>query len=132
MNNKNRPLSPHIQIYKPQISSITSILHRITGAALYFGMVLICVLIPYYTYQVNFFSGDEYQCECVILKALLYVIATCWAFALYYHLCNGIRHLFWDVGKGFELKTSQRNGILVLVISALMTALSVAYVLLFK
>lgn len=131
MTQDNRPLSPHIQIYKPQISTFTSILHRITGAALYFGLVLLCILISYYTYKVNFVS-EEYHCDCVILRTVIYVVAALWAFALYYHLCNGIRHLFWDIGKGFGKEIAARNGILVLITSFLLTAVSVAYVLFSK
>ncbi len=131
---QNRPLSPHLQIYKPQISSFTSILHRATGIFLYIGVVVLCWVIVYYTYQVEIvMEGDleEKVCDCP-WQYVLYLVILMWAFSLYYHLCNGIRHLFWDMGKGFDKKTANRNGVLVLLASFLMTIASVYYVLLFS
>lgn len=132
---KERPLSPHIQIYKPQISSFTSILHRFTGIALYIGVVIICWAIVHYTYQLEIsVDGDmiEETCSgCQAIKYLLYLVVILWSFALYYHFCNGIRHLFWDIGKGFDKKIANRNGWLVLGISAILTIASVYYVLCF-
>ena len=137
MNSKNRshikPLSPHIQIYKPQISSFTSILHRATGIFLYIGVVLICWAIVHYAYQVEILVDGEIEektCDCS-WKYLVYVAVLAWSFSLYYHMCNGIRHLFWDIGKGFEKKTANRNGLLVLIISALLTIASAYYVFFF-
>jgi succinate dehydrogenase / fumarate reductase cytochrome b subunit len=125
----NRPLSPHIQIYKPQITSITSILHRLTGVALYLGVVLLCILISHYTYQVNIVQ-KEYKCDCIILKTIIYTVMFLWTFALYYHLSNGIRHLFWDIGKGFEIETVRKTGIAVLVTALTLTLASFAFVFL--
>lgn len=132
---KNRPLSPHLQIYKPQIGSFTSILHRFTGIFLYIGVVTIAWVIVYYTYQVEIVVEGEVPeevCECSpYLTFLVYTIILGFVFSLYYHLCNGIRHLFWDIGKGFDLKTSNRNGIIVLTSAALLTLASVCYVIFF-
>ena len=131
MNSKNRPLSPHIQIYKPQIGSFTSILHRATGIFLYIGVVVMCWAIVHYAYQVEILiHGDveENTCDCS-WKYFFYLIVAAWSFSLYYHLCNGIRHLFWDIGKGFNKNTANRNGILVLLSSFLMTIASFYYVL---
>ncbi|MES2677884.1 MAG: succinate dehydrogenase, cytochrome b556 subunit [Pseudomonadota bacterium] len=133
MNSKNRPLSPHIQIYKPQISSFTSILHRATGIFLYIGVVVICWAIVHYAYQVEILVDGEIEekaCDCW-LKYSVYAAVLMWSFSLYYHMCNGIRHLFWDIGKGFDKKIATRNGILVLIISALMTIASAYYVFFF-
>ncbi len=131
MNSKNRPLSPHIQIYKPQISSFTSILHRATGIFLYIGVVVMCWAIVHYAYQVEIMiNGDveEAACDCS-WKYFFYLVVAAWSFSLYYHLCNGIRHLFWDVGKGFNKKVANRNGKLVLLASFLMTVASFYYVI---
>lgn len=125
----NRPLSPHIQVYKPQITSITSILHRLTGVALYLGVVLLCVLISHYTYQVNIVQ-QEYKCDCMVLKTIIYTVMFFWTFALYYHLANGIRHLFWDIGKGFEIETVRKTGIAALVTALTLTIASFAFVFL--
>ena len=132
MIDKNRPLSPHIQIYKPQITSLTSILHRITGVALYVGVLLLCVLISYYTYQIDIIDQDGYVCDCPVTRFLIYTVMFGWTFSLYYHLCNGIRHLFWDIGKGFEIQTAKKTGIAVLVISAFLTLASFSFVIIFK
>ncbi len=122
-----RPLSPHIQIYKPQITSLTSILHRLTGVALYLGVVLLCILISYYTYQVNIID-QSYECDCIVTKVAIYFVMFLWSFALYYHLCNGIRHLFWDIGKGFEIETVRKTGVVVLAVSLFLTLASFAFV----
>jgi succinate dehydrogenase / fumarate reductase cytochrome b subunit len=133
MTSTNRPLSPHIQIYKPQISSFTSILHRATGIFLYIGVVIMCWAIVHYAYQVEIFvNGDaeEDKCNCV-WQYFFYAVAIAWSFSLYYHLFNGIRHLFWDIGKGFDKNFSKRSGLLVLFLSVLATAFSFYYALFF-
>jgi succinate dehydrogenase / fumarate reductase cytochrome b subunit len=123
MIDKSKPLSPHLQIYKPQITSITSILHRLTGVALYFGVVMLSILISYYTYQTDIL-GNEYKCDCLYTKIFMYAVAFIWSFALYYHLANGIRHLFWDIGKGFDIVTARKTGIIVLLVSFFLTIVS--------
>jgi succinate dehydrogenase / fumarate reductase cytochrome b subunit len=133
MNSKNLPLSPHIQIYKPQISSFTSILHRATGIFLYIGIVVICWYIIYYTYQADIAVDgdlDEKYCHYSAIY-FIYTVGLAWSFSLYYHLCNGIRHLFWDAGKGFNKNAANRNGVLVLAISTCLTLLSFYYVFFF-
>jgi succinate dehydrogenase / fumarate reductase cytochrome b subunit len=135
MTSRKPPLSPHIQIYKPQISSFTSILHRLTGAFLYIGMIVICWAIVHYAYQIDVMSEGEAICDCAweeVLKIFFYLVVIGWSFSLYYHLCNGIRHLFWDIGKGFDIVTAKRNGLLVIAISILMTIASVVFVLFFQ
>lgn len=90
-----------------------------------------CWAIVHYAYQVEILiNGDveENTCDCS-WKYFFYLIVAAWAFSLYYHLCNGIRHLFWDIGKGFNKNTSNRNGVLVLLSSFLMTIASFYYVL---
>jgi succinate dehydrogenase / fumarate reductase cytochrome b subunit len=133
---RDKPLSPHIQIYKPQISSFTSILHRITGIFLYIGVVIICWTIVYQTYQLDILVDSDMtkeQCSsCSLFKYFLYSVVIAWSLALYYHLCNGIRHLFWDAGKGFDKETANRNGLLVLFAAATLTIASVCYVLFFS
>ncbi len=91
-----RPLSPHLQIYKPQSSSVLSILHRITGVFLSLGSLLLAVWIFAAAYDERLYDslGGFFRS----LIGTLALIA--WSGAFYYHLCNGIRHLFWDAGKG--------------------------------
>lgn len=132
--NSSRPTSPHLAIYKWNVSSFTSILHRFTGIVLYFSIVAICWYVVYYTYQINIAESEE-SCDCPMKKIIdkifsLAVIGL--TFALYYHFCNGIRHLFWDFGKGFEKETAKRNGILVVILALVFTALTIGSALYLK
>lgn len=130
----NRPTSPHLQIYRWNVSSLTSIMHRATGVALYVSIVAIVWYIVYFTYQINIAESEE-TCDCP-LKAILNNIFSFAAigvtFSLYYHFCNGIRHLFWDLGKGFDLKIARRNGYLVIISALLLTSATVGAVLYLK
>ncbi len=105
-----RPLSPHLQIYKPQITSATSILHRITGVGLSVG-ILIAV-----AWLAALAGGEESYAVFLALARMpvAQIILFALTAALFYHLLNGIRHLFWDAGIGLEIKTAVRWGYLVL------------------
>lgn len=122
-NTQNRPLSPHLSIYKPQITSVLSITHRLTGVALYAGVFVLAW---------GIIMGVYSQCNCIfaLLTTPVGLVSVAgWSFALFYHLCNGIRHLFWDMGKGFELETVTASGIAVVVVSSVLTAVSWAVAL---
>jgi succinate dehydrogenase / fumarate reductase cytochrome b subunit len=113
----DRPLSPHLQIYRWQWTMALSILHRITGVALAVGtIVLVWWLIAaatgpgYFGYVQSLLAGW-------FGRLLLFG----WTLALFYHLCNGIRHLFWDAGKGFALGTARASGMVVLAATAILT-----------
>ena len=115
-----RPLSPHLQIYRPQISSALSIFHRITGIALSAGaLLLVCWLI-------SAADGDAaYDGLSWFLRSWLGVLLLFgWTAALWYHFCAGLRHLAWDAGYGFDLPTMHRSGIAVLVATAALTVLT--------
>ena len=114
---KPRPLSPHLTIYKPQITMVLSITHRITGVFLSAGIPLII----YWLYALS--SGPAaYETAAAFFSSWIIKIALfLWTAAFYYHLCNGIRHLFWDMGKGFELDTLRKSGIAVLVVATVLT-----------
>ena len=96
-----RPLSPHLQVYRPLINMVMSILHRITGTALYFGTILLVWWLygaasgPKYFAYVNGWLGSP--------LGLLVLIGFTWA--LFHHLIGGIRHLIWDTGRGLDLPT---------------------------
>lgn len=114
-----RPLSPHLQIYKLPFVALTSIAHRITGAALGVAAVIISFLIMK-------LAGDEQDYQQVTdLLDIWYVKATLIAasYAFLYHALNGIRHLFWDVGYGFEVSTANKSGVAVIVGAFVITAL---------
>lgn len=113
-----RPLSPHLQVYSWLITSTLSILHRMTGVALSAGLLLIvCWLTMLAYYPEDFADYSEYM-----RSPLGYAALGAWSLALCYHLCNGIRHLFWDMGKGFDLKHATRSGYAVLIAAPLLTA----------
>ena len=134
INQKNRPTSPHLQIYRWNITSITSIMHRFTGVALYFSIIAISWYVVFYTYQINIAEPTE-ACDCPyakIMNCIFSAAVIALTFALYYHFCNGVRHLFWDIGKGFDKKTAQSNGYLVITLSLVFTALTIGTALYLK
>jgi len=116
---RERPISPHLQVYKPQITSVLSIFHRITGVALTFGLILLVAWI--FTLSL----GEEYfEYFVMFIKSWFgLLILFGFTFALNYHLCNGIRHLFWDAGYGYEIETVHKSGLAVLVVSFVLTIL---------
>ena len=123
MSSENRPLSPHLQVYRPQLTSTLSILHRLTGIALAIGTLLLIY------WLVAAASGPEAfaQAQGLIGSIIGRLLLLGWTFALFYHLCNGIRHLYWDAGYGFELSTVYRSGWSVVVVSLGLTAGSWAF-----
>ncbi|NIA68243.1 succinate dehydrogenase, cytochrome b556 subunit [Pelagibius litoralis] len=120
MSSSNRPLSPHMQVYRPQITSMLSILHRITGVALAVGTLLLVYWLAAAASGPAAFADAQALIGSIIGRLLLFG----WTFALFYHLCNGIRHLFWDAGYGFEIETVSRTGWLVLAAGLALTVIS--------
>lgn len=117
MSESSRPLSPHLQVYRPQLTSVMSILHRITGVLLtlatlplVFWLLAVAGDAERYAQFAAFFSSG-------IGCALLVV----WSLLMYYHLFNGIRHLVWDTGRGLDLPSVYRSGYTVLVVAVLAT-----------
>jgi len=115
-----RPLSPHLQIYRPQISSVVSISHRLTGIALGAGTLLLT------WWLVAAASGEAAfaDVQAFIGSPFGILILFGWTFALYFHLANGIRHLGWDAGFGFELPTMHRTGLAVVIAAGALTLLT--------
>lgn len=106
MTVRDRPLSPHLQIYRPQLTSVLSISHRMTGIALAVGTLLLV-----YWLAAAAAGPDAYaMAQSVVGSAIGIILLFGWTYALFYHLCNGIRHLFWDAGYGFDLPTVYRSG----------------------
>ena len=115
----NNPLSPHLQIYKWQISSLLSITHRIVGVVNFFAIILICL----WTALV-IFGQSNYTTINIILNSnfgKFLSISLCWTFS--FHILNEIRHLFWDAGYGFDLKVSKITGVLTFLGSFVLTIL---------
>lgn len=112
-----RPVSPHLQIYRPQLTSITSLLHRLTGIFLAIGILpLICWLIAAAA-GTEAFDQAQALAGSIIGRSLLFL----WTGAFFYHLLNGIRHLVWDAGWGYELTTTYRSGWTVLIGAVVLT-----------
>lgn len=114
-----RPLSPFMlgQYYRFQWTSLLSFAHRITGMGLSLGAFLLG------GWLIALASGPELYARVAPHLTAWYgqTLLFAWSWALLYHLCNGIRHLFWDAGMGFELKTAERSGYAVVVVSLLLT-----------
>jgi succinate dehydrogenase / fumarate reductase cytochrome b subunit len=115
-----RPLSPHLQVYRPQITSVLSIFHRITGVGLSAGtLLLVWWLVAAAT------SDTAYAAVSGFMRSPIgYLLLFGWTAALWYHFCNGTRFLFWDAGYGFELPQVHATGKLVLVATVVLTALT--------
>ena len=118
MKTSTRPMSPHIQVYKMPLSAKLSILHRLTGIALSAGAVLLVFWVFCLAYMSEFSIYIHMFFSMTIGKFLLIA----WTFAFFYHFCNGIRHLFWDIGKGYDISTVNKSGILVVIVSVILTA----------
>ncbi|MGY8997066.1 MAG: succinate dehydrogenase, cytochrome b556 subunit [Alphaproteobacteria bacterium] len=116
----NRPLSPHLQIYKPQITSVLSITHRATGVVLSLGVVLLVAWLMAAAAGPQYYEAAQACAGSWVGYLFLFGFSVC----LFYHLLNGIRHLFWDAGHGFELETVTRTGLAVLVGTVLLTVIA--------
>lgn len=122
-----RPLSPHLTIYRPQLTSVLSILHRLTGISLSLGTVMLA----FWLVTAAAGEGPYRAAQWFFDSWLGWALLVCWSFCLFYHLSNGIRHLFWDMGKGFALTAAYRSGYLVVASAVALTALAWAIGLLF-
>lgn len=116
----DRPLSPHLQVYQPQLTSVLSIAHRFTGMCLSLGAVVLAIWLVAAATGPQVFAAVNAQLASWYGQILLFL----WTFALFYHLCNGIRHLAWDTGWGLELNRTYITGYIVLVAAAMLTILA--------
>ena len=118
---KARPLSPHLQIYRPQLTTILSIIHRATGVFAAMGSVVIVWWLGALAQGPEAYA----QFQHVLAHPLSKLVLLGWCFSLSYHLCNGIRHLFWDIGAGLELNQVYRSGVIMLFAAFTLTAVIV-------
>jgi len=114
---RTRPLSPHLQVYRLPLPALLSISHRATGLALAAGSLLLTYWLAAVAAGPEALARAQAQLGSIPGRVLLFAIT----FSLFYHLGNGIRHLFWDAGIGFELPTVRRSGIVVVVASVALT-----------
>ena len=113
MKNKNRPISPHLQIYKPQITSILSISHRFTGIILYLSTLIVTL----WLFSVAFNNELKIILDNFFYSYLGKTILFFITFSFTYHFLNGLRHLIWDSGLGFEIKNVYLTGIFIIILT---------------
>jgi succinate dehydrogenase / fumarate reductase cytochrome b subunit len=119
MARADRPLSPHLGIYRWQIANTLSILHRATGVVLSLGAVALVGWLM----SISAGSSGYARAAAWLAGPVGALLLFGWTFCFFYHLGNGIRHLFWDAGRGFDKVTAQRSGVAVVVSSLLLTVL---------
>jgi succinate dehydrogenase / fumarate reductase cytochrome b subunit len=119
MSNTERPLSPHLSIYRWPITMTLSILHRITGVGMSIGLIALA----YWLVSVAS-GGADYEIAVGIMASVpgrIFLIG--WSFAFFLRLANGVRHLFWDVGHGFEKSQANASAWFVLIFAVVATAI---------
>jgi succinate dehydrogenase / fumarate reductase cytochrome b subunit len=118
MNNHDRPLSPHLSIYRWPVTMATSILHRATGIGLAAGFIVLV------GWLFDTASGPDVYAKFIAVMDTTVgrLLLIGWSYAFFYHLSNGIRHLVWDTGRGLEKGQATRSAWLVIVVSILLTA----------
>ena len=117
MNDSKNPLSPHLQIYRWHISSLLSITHRISGVINLLALILI-----FFWLIVLSFGESNYELFLLIINSFFgkfILIGFTWAMS--FHILSGIRHVAWDLGYGFEIKTANISGIIVIICSLVLT-----------
>jgi len=123
MESVKRPLSPHLQVYKPQLTSILSITHRATGVFLSLGALLLtCWLVGLATSEQAFSNlqqhGSAWYGKIILIG---------FVFSFYFHLANGVRHLFWDAGLGLEISTTYKSGYATIAFSIILTVATLIF-----
>ena len=119
VNRGNRPLSPHLQIYRPQWTWVPSIAHRITGVGLLIGGVMVVWWLTAAAVGPEYFA----LVDGLVTSWIGHLVLLGLTWALAYHLLNGIRHLVWDLGYGFEVETAERSAMSVVIGSVVLTVL---------
>lgn len=117
MSNSNHPVSPHLQIYRLPLTALLSITHRITGVILAFGSLLLVWILVAAAQGADYYQWVMAHVQAWYGQIFLFGLL----FALYLHFCNGIRHLFWDAGYGFELETVDLTAKLAIVMALVLT-----------
>ena len=119
MSNTERPLSPHLSIYRWPITMTLSILHRITGVAMSAGLIALA----YWIIAVAAGGANYDQTVTLMTSTLGRLCLIGWSFSFFLHLANGVRHLFWDVGRGFEITQANASAWFVVAFAIAMTAI---------
>jgi succinate dehydrogenase / fumarate reductase, cytochrome b subunit len=120
MSPAERPLSPHLQVYRWQLTSVMSILHRASGVALAAGTILLVWWLGAASDGPGPYAGVQGFLGSWLGRILLFG----WSLALFYHLCNGLRHLWWDTGRGLELRSVYASGWAVVAATVVLTLIA--------
>ena len=118
MSIEGRPLSPHLTIYRWPITMVLSILHRMTGIALSFGLIIYVLWLESIAYDFIPYDGVAI----IMRSGIGQLMLLGWCFSFFFHLCNGVRHLVWDTGRLFERKQADQSAWIVLIASIALTA----------
>ena len=113
----NRPLSPHLQIYKPIPTMVMSIVHRITGVALYFGTILVAWWLIAAAIGPDYFEFVQMVMGSIVGRVILFGFT----WALLHHMIGGIRHLIWDTGAMFDKHTATKMAYVSITLSVILT-----------
>ena len=119
MNDSKNPLSPHLQIYRWHVSSLLSITHRISGV-----INLLALMLIFFWLLILSFGENNYEIFLLVINSFFgkfILIGFTWSMS--FHLLSGIRHLIWDLGYGFEIKTANISGIIVIIFSLVLTVI---------
>ena len=117
MTQPQRPMSPHLQVYKPQLTSVLSIIHRMTGVGLAVGTLFISVWLVAAAWSPAAFDWVQGFYGSWLGYLIVFGFSVC----LFYHMCNGVRHLLWDLGYFFEIEDVYRTGWTMLAAAAVLT-----------
>jgi succinate dehydrogenase / fumarate reductase cytochrome b subunit len=118
---KPHPLSPHLTIYKLQISSVLSIMHRITGFVMFFGFLIIIWTTNIYTFKSSTLEDFGNILTYITKNKFFMSVVILFSYCIFYHMCTGIRYLFWDAGKLMEIKMVNLTGWLAISLSIIFT-----------
>ena len=121
MARRARPLSPHLQVYRPQLTSVLSIIHRMTGVALTAGLLVLTYWLTSATYGADAFASAQWLLGTWIGQLVLWGLV----FATFYHLSNGIRHMLWDTGRYLDMPAVERTGYIMVAVSFILTAATI-------
>ena len=119
MNDSKNPISPHLQIYRWQISSLLSITHRISGV-----INLIALILIFFWLLILSLGENNYETFLLLINSFLgkfFLIGFTWSMS--FHLLSGLRHLAWDLGYGYEIKTANISGMIVIIFSLILTTM---------
>lgn len=125
MTNMKKPISPHLSIYKPQITSVFSILHRMTGVYMFVFFILLA-LIVFMCSRSNSLLSYSAILDVPVLNYILCFGISAFVICLSYHVCTGIRYLFWSCGIGVDIQSARLSAVAITISTVVMSLISIA------